>query len=143
MEVLWSLTQKKLGNQFLVVITDQYSKLTRAIQLRRQQRRTFGKYSWIIGYSRTAYRYSSLHETVRCSLKSFFLELCSYLGVEKLEKTAYHPQTNGQKERYNKNIMKRMRHYVPEHQPDYYTYTQPIAYAYKKQVHRSTELRPF
>ncbi|CDF39905.1 unnamed protein product [Chondrus crispus] len=57
--------------------------------------------------------------------------------------TAYHPQTNGQTERFNRTLVQRLRHYVAEHQRDWDEYIQPLTFAYNTQVHRSTETTPF
>ena len=57
--------------------------------------------------------------------------------------TAYHPQTNGQTERFNRTLVQRLRNYVEEHQRDWDEYIQPLTFAYNTQVHQSTETTPF
>ena len=42
----------------------------------------------------------------------FFQAVCAELGVKKVFTTAYHPQTNGQVERYNRTILTALRGYV-------------------------------
>ena len=61
----------------------------------------------------------------------------------KYEKTlAYHPQTNGQTERYNQKLLYRLRFFVNEHQRDWDKLIQPLTYAYNAQVHRTTGQKP-
>ena len=46
----------------------------------------------------------------------FFDSVCALLGIRHYLTTAYHPQTNGQTERFNMTIVQRLRYYVEEHQ---------------------------
>jgi transposase InsO family protein len=39
----------------------------------------------------------------------FFLAVCAELGIKKIFSTAYHSQTNGQVERYNRTILSSLR----------------------------------
>ena len=65
------------------------------------------------------------------------------IGIKRLAITAHHAQTNGQKERYNQTLEKRLRYYVNEHQDNWDLHVQPLTYAYNAQVHRSTGTSPF
>lgn len=69
--------------------------------------------------------------------------LCVFLEVNKLTKTAYGPETNGQAERYNCIIVARVHQYVSEHQSNWDTYIKPLTYAYNTQTHRMTETSLF
>ena len=73
----------------------------------------------------------------------FFDSVCGLLGVRHYFTAFYHPQTNGQTERFNKTIMERLRHFAADYQTDWDLYIQPLTYAYNMQVHRSTGTTPF
>eukprot|EP00170_Pyropia_yezoensis_P001051 contig_4886_g1055 len=47
-------------------------------------------------------------------MSNFFIAVMKVLGVETVRTTAYHPQTNGQVERYIRTIATQLRHYVTE-----------------------------
>lgn len=79
------------------------------------------------------------HKFVACS----FRIVCTVLGIGRTPITAYHPQTNGQAERYNKTLEARLRHYVSEHQDDLDLYVQPLTYAYNSQIHKTAVTSPF
>lgn len=56
---------------------------------------------------------------------------------------AYHPQTNGQSERFNNTIITRLRQRIAEHPRDWDLYGQWLTYAYNSQVSCSTNVLPF
>ena len=72
-----------------------------------------------------------------------FQRMCSYIGVANMYTSTYHPQTNGQVERYNRTILAMLRNYVNEHQDDWDEYVTALTYAYNTSVHRSTGTTPF
>jgi len=57
--------------------------------------------------------------------------------------TPYHPQTNGQGERFNKTLVKHLRHYVSDHMVTWSRYLSLVVTAYNSQVHISTGQIPF
>lgn len=67
-----------------------------------------------------------------------FAALFSLLGTVLTTITAYHPQSNGQTERYNETIVARVRHYVEEHQSNWDAAFQSLMCAYNNQFHIST-----
>ena len=57
--------------------------------------------------------------------------------------TTYHPQSNGQVERYNRTILAARRTYVSDHPRDWDLYTDALTYEYSCQPHTSTSVAPF
>jgi len=47
-------------------------------------------------------------------MSNFFIAVMKVLGTERVRTTAYHPQTNGQVERYNRTMATQLRHYVTD-----------------------------
>jgi hypothetical protein len=72
-----------------------------------------------------------------------FLSVCRELGIAKIFTTAYHPQTNGQVERFNRTIINSLRGYVERRQTDWDEYTSAITFGYNCRVHSSLNLAPF
>jgi transposase InsO family protein len=71
------------------------------------------------------------------------LAVCRELAVDKVFTTAYHPQTNGQVERFNRTIINSLRGYVTERQGDWDEYTAAITFGYNCRIHASQGLAPF
>lgn len=69
--------------------------------------------------------------------------MCAIHGVKHFAIAAYHPQTNDQTERYNMTILMRLQQYVSKYQKDYDIIVLELMYAYKMQIHRSTNRSPF
>ncbi|CDF38306.1 unnamed protein product [Chondrus crispus] len=143
MDLLGPLPKTAHGNQHVLVITDRFSKLTHSIPLRTTTASVVASAfldNWVYVYG--APRYMLTDNGPQFAAK-FFDAVCALLGVRPYLTTAYHPQTNGQTERFNRTLVQRLRHYVEEHQRDWDDYVQPLTFAYNTQVHRSTETTPF
>lgn len=62
-------------------------------------------------------------------IAQFFRYVCAVLQIHRIPIMVYHPQCNGQTERYNKSIAARLRHYVSDHQNAWDLYFQPLTYS--------------
>lgn len=67
----------------------------------------------------------------------------SLLGIVANFATFYHPQTNGQVERFNHTIIRQLRHYVSDHVKTWDQYVSMLTTAYHSQVHATTGEIPF
>ena len=142
-DLLGPLPRTKNGNSFIAVITDRYSKLTRAIPMKETTAPFMAATllnNWIIPYGIPN---SILSDNGPQFVAEFWKTTLAILGINHKTTTSYHPQTNGQAERYNKTIVSRLRHYVSEHQDNWDKFVQTLTYAYNSQVHRSTGTSPF
>ena len=143
MDFLGPLPRTKTGNQHVLVITDRFTKLCRAIPLKNTKAVTTAKAfleSWIYVYGPPRLL---LTDNGRSFTSKFFQSICLAVGTKNLFTTAYHPQSNGQAERYNRTLVTRLRHFVAEHQDNWDDYVQPLTYAYNMQVHAATGTTPF
>jgi Integrase zinc binding domain/Integrase core domain len=112
MAILGPLPRTKHGNRFLLVIADRFSKVTNKVPLR-----TVNALSVARAFcDHRAYVYgppvSLLTDNGPQFTAKFFQAVCAELGIHKVFKTAYHPQTNGQVERYNRTVLASLRGYV-------------------------------
>ena len=70
----------------------------------------------------------------------FFQNVGKILGVRQIVTTAYHPQTNGQVERFNRTILAGLKRFRSEHGRDWDEFSSAITFAYNNMVHRVTGL---
>jgi hypothetical protein len=142
MDILGPLPKTKHGNRFLLVIADRFSKLTRTVPLRTITALTVAQMfceHWVFVYGPPV---SVLTDNGPQFASRFFQAVCAELGIKKLFTSAYHPQTNGQVERYNRTIVEALRAYVSERQDDWDDFTSAVTYAYNCRVHTSIGMPP-
>ncbi len=143
MDLLGPLPRTARHNRFLLVLTDRFSKLTRTVPLTNTSTPTVAKAfceHWVFAYGAPVYL---LTDNGSQFASKFFLDVCSILGVKQLFTTTYHPQTNGQAERFNRTLLQALRNYIAEHQRNWDQFSSAITFGYNCQVHRSTGIPPF
>ncbi len=59
----------------------------------------------------------------------FFTHVCQILGVKNFFTTIYHPQTNGQAERFNRTILASLQPYMEDHPKEWDLYADTVAFA--------------
>jgi len=73
----------------------------------------------------------------------FWIELMHKLGCQKLQSTAYHPQTDGQTERVNRVLEDMIRCYCDEYTNTWDELLWPLEFAYNDSFQQSTKFTPF
>ena len=143
LDLLGELIRTPRGNRFLLVITDRFSKLVRSIPLKRITAYEVAKAfvtHWIFIYGPPR---DVLTDNGGQFASRFFQDVCRIVGMKLRFTTTYHPQTNGQVERFNRTILAAIRHYAADHPKDWDLYTDALTFAYNTQVHSTTGVSPF
>ena len=65
------------------------------------------------------------------------MEICNLLGVKKINTTAYHPQTNGLTERFNRMLTDMLAKRVEKNGRDWDTYLPFVLFAYRASMQKS------
>ncbi len=128
MDLLGPLPRTSRGNRFLLVMTDRFSKLRWAVPLRTINTPSVAKAfceHWVFAFGPPVYR---LTENASQFASAFFLKVCGLLGTKQVFTTTYHPQTNGQVERFNRTLLQALRNYVAEHQRNWDEFSSAITY---------------
>ena len=142
-DILGPLTKTKKKMRFLLVMTDRFTKLTQVVPLRTitalSVATAFVEH-WVFKYGPPQ---TLVSDNGSQFASKFFQSVCAYLGIANAFTSTYHPQTNGQVERYNRTVLAMLRSYVNEHQSDWDEYATALTYAYNNAIHRSTGTTPF
>jgi len=138
MDLLGPLRRTAAGNEHLLVIVDRFSKITRAIFLQRIDAETIAAaflHNWVASYGPPATVLSDNGPQFR---STFFQGVCSHLRISNRYSTTYHPQTNGQVERYTRTIVGQLRTYVEDHQDRWDELVSNLTLAYNSRPQQST-----
>ena len=69
--------------------------------------------------------------------------LCKSLGIERTQTTAYHPQGNGQVERFNRTLGAMLAKLVRENQKDWHQHVPKVLFVYRTALQESTGYSPY
>jgi len=131
------------GNKYVLVMTDAFSKWTEVVALPNQTAKaTCGALmDKIILYHRPPKIIVTDRGTNFTS--RLFNNLCHELQTRHKTTTAYHPQSNGMTERFNKTVIDMIRKYVKDGFENWEEVLGPMAAAYRNSVHSSTMESPY
>lgn len=115
LDTLRPLMRTKLENQFIVVVTDRLSQLTRAISVAKITTRNVA--TEMIEHWALPYGALDIIPTDNCKqfTSKFFAVLCASLETKLVTTSEYHSQPNGQVEHYNQTLDARLRLQIEEH----------------------------
>jgi hypothetical protein len=137
-----SLEQSKGGYGNILVITDHFTRYAQAIPTRNQMAKTTAKCLWenfIQHYSFPAKLHS---DQGRNCMSKIIVELCKLANITKSRTTPYHPQDNGQVERFNQTLLNMLGTLDEEKKPDWKSYVAPLVHSYNATRHESTGYSP-
>jgi len=143
MDLLGPLTTSRGGHKHVLVICDRFTKLTRAISLRDATALTVS--SAFIDTCVAAYGIpdSVLTDNGPQFASVHYQGILGLLGIASNYTSPYHPQTNGQVERYNRTLLRQLRCYIAEHQKEWDSHLSFLTTGYNTQVHAITGEIPF
>ena len=76
-------------------------------------------------------------------MSKLLTEICSLMGIKKVNTTAYHPQTNGLVERFNRTLLDMLSKTVKPGGQDWDARLPYVLFAYRATVQQSTGESPF
>jgi len=123
--------------------TDRFAKLTKCFALRRITAMSVASAiidAWVSAYGPPD---RILSDKGPQFMSNFFIAVMKMHDIETVRTTAYHLQTNGQLERYNRTMATQLRHYVADDPSQWDELLPVITMAYNSQQHRSTRIAPF
>lgn len=138
-----SIERSKGGYEYILVITDHFTKYAVAIPTRNMTAKTTAQAfynNFVIPYG-IPYK---IHSDQGANFESSLIkELCLLLNIQKTRTTPYHPMGNGICERFNRTLINMLGTLQPNQKQDWKTYIGPIVHAYNSTKHDTTGFSPY
>ena len=136
-------TTSHVGNRYAVVFTDYLTKWPEVFATKDQTALTIAKLFVQEIICRHGVPCQFLSDRGPAFLSYLMTEICKLLGVRKLNTTAYHPQTNGLTERFNRTLTSMLAKKVEQSGKDWDSHLPFVLFAYRASVQESVRESPF
>ena len=144
LDFLGPLVETSRGNKHILVVTDKLSKYAIALALPDQTAETTALalfYKVFCIYSFPEFLHSDQGRNFESAL---IKKLCDISGIEKTRTTGYHPQGNGQTERYNRTLLDMLSKSIDQRtQSDWDDWLPLVQFSYNTSIHTCTGIQPF
>ena len=127
----------------VLIVADHFTRYAQAYPSKTQTALATAKLLWnnfIIHYS---FPNKIISDQGRNFESELLANLCEVAGVQKLRTTPYHPQTNGQCERFNSTLLNMLGTLTPEQKKDWKTYVPTMVHAYNCTRNTATGYSPY
>lgn len=141
-DLMGPLNETERHNRFIVVVQDYFSKWVEAYPVPNEQAITVAEKivsEWVCRYGAP----HTLHSDQGTNFESaVFQGMCELLGIEKTHTTPFHPQSDGQVERFNATLQKTLSATAERCHWDWDLMLPYAVMAYRATKHSSTGLTP-
>ena len=138
-----SLEPSKGNIENVLVITDHFTRYALAYPSKTQTAQATARILWDNFICHYGFPEKFISDQGRNFESDLIKELCKIAGVQKLHTTPYHPQGNGQCERFNSTLCNMLGTLSEEEKSDWKSYLGCITHAYNCTKHASTTYSPY
>ncbi|GFO31467.1 Pol polyprotein [Plakobranchus ocellatus] len=142
LDFLGPLPKTKSGNEYVLMIVDQFTKWVGCIPLPSQTAEVTATAIVREFFSRFGCPLQIFTDQGRNFESGLFKSLCTALHIRKYRTTPYHPSSNDQVERYNRTLLNAVRCYLNGRQDRWDECVAQIASALRASVNRTTGYTP-
>ena len=138
-----SLEPSKGNIENVLVITDHFTRYALAYPSKTQTAQATARILWDNFICHYGFPEMFISDQGRNFESDLIKELCKIAGVKKLHTTPYHPQGNGQCERFNSTLCNMLGTLSEEEKSDWKSYLGCMTHAYNCTKHASTTYSPY
>lgn len=131
-----------LGNKYILSMSDYFTRWVELCPMPNQEAVTVAQSFVSTFVSRYGVPRQIITDQGRQFESALFQELCHLLDIDKTRTSAFHPQSNGLIERFNRTMEDMISKYVATDQRDWDKYLPVLMMAYRSSVHDSTGQSP-
>ena len=142
MDILGPMPVTNIGNKYILVISDWFTKWTESIAIPDIESKTVAKAivdNFVCRFGAPLQIYS---DQGRCFESKLMEDLCDLLSIEKTHSSSMRPQANGLVERFNRTLISMLKAYCQSNQADWDIFLQQVMMAYRSSIHSSTKITP-
>ena len=138
-----TIEPSKGGIEYVLVITDHFTRYAQAIPTRNQTAHTTARLlyeNFFVHYGFPA----RIHSDQGANFESKLIKsLCDLTGMKKTRTTPYHPMGNGMVERFNRTLLNMLGTLQDDKKADWKSHLFTLTHAYNAATHDSTGFSPF
>ncbi|GET03434.1 DDE-type integrase/transposase/recombinase [Rhizophagus clarus] len=143
MDIVGPLPQTKDGNKYIVVATEYLTKWPEARAIPDAKATSIVSFFYEHIICRHGCPKETLTDRGTYFVNDMLNSLCDKFGVKHRLSTAYHPQTNGLVERFNRTLCETLAKFANENKNDWNLYVSTALFAYRTRKHNTTRHEPF
>lgn len=129
--------------RYLLTFQDAFTKYPEAIPIPDQTAETIAKHFAREIICKHGMPKSLISDQGANFMSELFTEVCKPLKIQKLRTTAFHPRTNGQVERFHRNFIEYLSHFVNKDQRDWSDWVPYALLEYRAAPQTTTGFSPF
>ena len=143
MDIVGPLPMTERGNKYIVVATDYLTKWPEARALPNAKASSVVPFFYEDIICRHGCPKELLTDRGTHFVNEILDSLCNKMGIKHKLMTAYHPQTNGLVERFNRTLCETLAKFANENKNDWDTFVPSTLFAYRTKRHNTTRHEPF
>ncbi|KAM0729433.1 Retrovirus-related Pol polyprotein from transposon 297 [Formica fusca] len=143
LDIVGPVTITNNGNKYILTFQDNLTKFSKAIPIPNQEAATIAKEFATKIIFEHGIPEKILTDQGTNFLSEIFKNTCKLLKIEKIQTTAYHPESNGALERSHRTLAEYLRHYINADQTDWDECIPYAMFTYNTTPHTATGFTPF
>ena len=143
LDIVGPLPETNRRNKYILTFQDLLTKYSKAIPLENQEANTVAKEFVTRIICEYGIPQRVLTDQGTNFLSQIFKNVCKLLKIDKIQTTAYHPQSNGALERSHRTLAEYLKNFIAEDQTDWDEWLPYAMFTYNTTLHTSTSYTPF